>query len=231
MAKLTLEQLNEVLTNYEDFLLKYRDKYPTEAIEYIKQMFLGRAFREDIEIDIMSQVYAATGVFKYVDNAYDRHIKAMQRDYDLNRNLIEVGAGFYPAVAEKIAGIQEAGSVTAYDPELIVEEMAQVILKKSKFDAKTDIKGADMLYAIMPCEATLDAIEGANENDIDLYLALCGCTHFKSWSILWGPATWGRWFDYVVSEVERTLPKGRKYEIDESDEFQYPTIKTYRKIY
>ncbi len=48
-----------------------------------------------------------------------------------------------------------------------------------------------MLVSTFPCEATLDIIRNANNNDLEFLIALCGCTHD-------GFSNYEEWEDYVV---------------------------------
>lgn len=230
MATITAEQEIIARKNLEEYFKRYGEFYPCEIIEFIKSSFLGRAFREDIWIDVMSQVYGATGVFDLVDNIYDMNIQEIKSDYSIDQDILEVGCGFYPAMGIKLSNMQKSGSITVMDPDVIPTSSGKITIYKEMFTKDTDVSKYQLIMGVMPCEGVIPMIESANKNELDLYIQLCGCTHFENMSPFFTP-TLSSWYGYISKVMEDTIPDNRHYEMTLPDWSAYPVIKTKRKIF
>lgn len=221
------EDISKLHNNLKEYLDLYGEFYPEGAVDFIKKNFLSEKFFLE-DIDIMSQVYQLTGTYEmFPCNPYLNYLREMKKSFDLDRDLLEVGSGFYPAMAKIISDIQTKGSITAMDYDSVISELGKIRILKKYFTVDTDVSQYEMLYGIMPCEATIPMIYSANKNDKDLFIGLCGCTHFENPGSM--PfITSQMWFDYVESIVKKTLPKDRKYEMYSKNDIYYPMIKTYK---
>lgn len=230
MGTFTAEQVRDFKKAFDEYLEKYGALYPANALDYIKSHFLGIEFENGIAVDIMSQIYEETGVYEAVGNTiYSNYLKYLQEHYDTNRHLLEVGCGFYPAFAKKVAKSQESGTVKAIDYDVITTDVPGITVEHKKFDENYDVSDIDFIYGLEPCEAVIDMIKSANKNNIDLCICMCGCTHFNV-SFRYGfYNTYRYWLDYVRDIMETTLPDDRDYEMEYTDFIQYPIFRTYKK--
>lgn len=131
--------------------------------------------------DVMRQIYDELGILDEDNNAYEAFVSLLADNFDINRNIIEVGGGVIPSVAKKISSMQETGSVTVYDPKLSKSQKStdRLALKKEIFELNTDVTGADMIIGFMPCDATELAIRKAADNKLDFLIALCEGGHYE----------------------------------------------------
>ena len=228
MSRITKEQELIVRKNFEDYMNTYGNLYPEHVREFIEGTFLGEGFEMDFYPDVMHQVYSKIGVYDYTDNFYDMCIREIQKNYSLDKNVIDVGCGFYPAFAERVAKLQHDGSVTAMDYDLITTEHGTVKLIKDTFTENTNLTKYDLVLGIMPCEATVPMIKNANKNDIDLFIQLCGCTHFENPNPFM-PITLDMWYLYLDHVLKSTIPDSRTYSFYHPEWAMYPIIKTKKK--
>lgn len=226
MGLLTVEQELTVRRNFEEYLDLYGKYYDSKALEYIKTHFLADDYTNHVT-DIMHQVYSAIGLYDYIDNFYDQCIEEMAKTYNMDGNLLDVGCGFYPALAERIDRLQTNGSITAIDIEVFPISIGNVKIRRECFTRHTDIKGFSLVYGIMPCEATVPIIQNACENDVDFYINLCGCSHGVSYPV-YPLLALNMWYSHIEDLVSDLLPENRKYEFYLPDWGVYPVIKSYK---
>lgn len=153
--KLNFEQDKKVLA----FLKKYGKNYPETAYEYIKDWY--NTTNEEADVDIIKQIYSYTRV---VDDEYDIYkgfSTLIDQNFNINSNILEVAGGFVPALANRINEIQNSGSITVYEPNLVMSTLGKVKLVKEKFTEHTDIKSYDLVCALYPCDATALTLEKA----------------------------------------------------------------------
>ncbi len=105
-----------------------------------------------------------------------RFIAGLLEKYQfLDGNCLEVGAGFYPRLAEILLPSIK-GSLTLYDPDIHFTDLDAKIIKEP-FTRKSDISSCDTLYALYPCGGTIPVLEKAFREDKNLLLAFCDCDH------------------------------------------------------
>lgn len=117
----TEEEGLKILLEFQLFLKKY-GKYYKEipgAYEYIKQQFFV-----DISYgkpnDIIRSIIEELGLNRFLENDYYKNfIEYMKSETGIDKNLLEVGCGILPSLANKISKEQTCGSVTAMDPKVI----------------------------------------------------------------------------------------------------------------
>ena len=161
-----------------DYLNKYRDKYSSGALNYIINNFLAH---EDLsgEADIMMQIYDCFGLLDKSENYYLGFAEIVGKKYGLNCRFLEVGGGYFPAFSYHMDKLQQeansSGTITVYDPKLVVTGLGNVRLRHSLFTAETSISEFDVLVGIMPCDATKVMIKKATKEHKEFYIAMCGC--------------------------------------------------------
>ena len=150
-----LEKIDKV---YKEFLLKYGKNYSEGALEYIKEHFYE--FLSDFDApDIILQLYSKFGILGNDNNRYQEYLNILNNNFDIKGNILEVGGGFVPAFAELLALKQlklESGTITVYDPNLVINDSKYKNLKlvKEAVGEDLDVSNYDTIVGIMPCSAT-----------------------------------------------------------------------------
>ena len=168
-------------SKFEAFKAKYADKYEPEAWKYIEENFFENIHNDETP-DIIMQIYSELGIFPSAANFYRKHLKLLRSIFPIDGNIVEVASGRIPAFANMIASEQcriGKGTITIYEPLLIemTPKYPNMTLHKEYFYKDTDIKSADLVVGIMPCESTELILENAIKSDKDFYVAMCGCVH------------------------------------------------------
>lgn len=230
MEKLKYEHELRVRENFYNYIHKYGQYYPPHVLSHIIARFMSQSYYSNAVSDVEYQVYSAIGVYDYQEDCYDKSIKDIKETYDLNVNILEVGCGYYPRVAEKISKIQTTGRITVMDPRVIPVDNIGVRINRAAFDKNTEVRGYNLIIGIMPCEATVPIIESACKNDIDMYIQVCDCIHFPNSANR--PRTQQdlvMWYLYLAELEERSLPRHRKYEFTCSEITEKPVLKIMKK--
>ena len=66
------------------------------------------------------------------------------------------------------------------------------------------------------------------KNDLDMYMMLCGCTHFEDVD-RYSYITYGMWVNYIEEVMRDTLPTNRTYSFDDVDGAPYYVLRTFKK--
>lgn len=212
----------------QNYLNEYQEKYPKDAIEFIKNNFLNN-YDTKCDPDILIQLYANFGIIPPEENYYLNFAKMIGDKYGWNCQILEIGGGFFPAFSYHISQLQkvkqQGGSITVYDPLLVTTSLENIALHKEKFTEETDISSFDVLVGIMPCEATRLIIKKAIKDHKQFFIAMCGCTHYHDDEIphnFWGPI-FPNYQDWVNTVLKLALEQ-------EHDNFNV-TIEQKSKIY
>ena len=164
----------------------YKEKYEQFYNEQ-RRKFIENHFFRDIEkkesADILMQLYSELGLDEGRVTFYNAHIEKLKSIFGLDRDIVEVGAGFIPAVANKIATYQlliNKGTITIYEPHLLYHKSKypNMVIHKEKFTEKTIINKNALGIGILPCEATEVIFRNFCKNKMDFYIALCDCEHY-----------------------------------------------------
>ena len=119
--------------------------------------------------DILRQIYDELGLLDDKDNLYLGFIDIIKDKFNIDSNIVEVGGGVIPSLGKNITLNQKSGTVTVYDPRLIV--------KKEYFNDNTDISKCDLVIGLMPCQATEVLIRQAGKYNKDFLIGLCEGGH------------------------------------------------------
>ena len=125
-------------------------------------------------VDILRQVYDELDMLDPDKNIYEGFANLLEENFDINRNIVEIGGGKITSLAKKIALRQTNGTITAYDDKLITTDsnLPNLLLEKRRLQ-KDESLNADMIIGFMPCDGTQTAIDLAKRNRIDFMIALC----------------------------------------------------------
>lgn len=154
-----------------------------------------------------STIYSKLELFKSGD-PYKRYVEMMEEQGflssdDKSKNIAEVGCGFVaPSPISIMIASKGFELPDNYDPNIVVCTDESKCYKRNFDD--DDVEKYDILYGIAPCEATKMLVEDAYKNKKDLFLAMCGCTHFPIEMFYFNPygITFDMWFDYIVKTAE-----------------------------
>ena len=228
MRHISPENINKYTKLFDEYMRVYGPLYEESEREFIKMSFLNSYFAEGIDIDIMNQVYETIGLLDNYTNIYSVNLKHLMECYDINTDILEVGGGYVPAFAKKLSDQQKSGSVSVMDPELIVKNHGNLILYKENFSDKTDVSSYKLLVGIEPCDATIPMIKSANKNNFDMYMMLCGCTHFED-LYRYTVITYESWLNYVEQIMQNTIPDNRDYTFEDVKDAPYYVLRTFEK--
>jgi len=221
---MTLEtrlRLNYLLSQYKT---KYEKYYSKEDFEYVVGSFISKFESRESVGTLLLQAYEECGLSEELSvNIYGNFINHLKNDCDINVDLLEVGCGVIPSLAKSLKKIQTSGTITVIDPLVKIPEYGDLRIINGAFTEQTDVSEYKLIYGTFTCGATSAMIYSSFQNDIDLYLALCGC------------ATGRLYLDYYeyLYDLEDTLETlsnktGRNFDIFEYSDLPYPLIKTYR---
>lgn len=221
---MTLEthlRLNYLLSQYKT---KYEKYYSKSDLEYVMKNFVNRFEDRDCINNLLLQAYEECGLSEELSvNLYGSFINHIRTDCDINGDLLEVGCGVIPSLAKSLKKIQTSGTITVIDPLVKIPEYGDLRIINGTFTEQTDVSKYKLIYGTFPCEATSAMIHSSYENDVDLYLALCGCADGKLYL---------DYYEYLfdLEDTMETLSNktGRNFDIFEYSDLPYPLIKTYR---
>lgn len=126
-------------------------------------------------------IYDQLGLLPENNNRYDDFVNHLEKAFDIQCNILEVGGGNLPRIGERIAYRQQIsnkkGTITVYDPDLSVKKNSfpNLILCRDNFTLETDIRSYDLLIGEYPCDATDLMVRRALDENKDLYIQMCDC--------------------------------------------------------
>lgn len=168
------KEYNKVL----DYLKNHLEDYSDAEINYIVN---NLDILENMKFvpDVLRQIYDEVGILEDEENLYIGFVDMLEENFDIDKNIVEVGGGVIPSLAKHISLRQKNGTITVYDPRLSnsLDSNEQFILKKEKFGENTKIEDFDLLIGFMPCQATEVLIKQATANRKDFMIALCEGRH------------------------------------------------------
>ena len=91
-----------------------------------------------------------------------------------DKHIVEIGGGIFARLANRIRDKQVNGKITVYDPRLATEkESDEMVLKRQRASAYTDIDDCDLIIGLMPCKGAEVLLDLALKNKKDFVLWLC----------------------------------------------------------
>lgn len=221
---MTLEtrlRLNYLLSQYKT---KYEKYYSKTDFEYVMKNFITKFDSRESIGTLLLQAYEDCGLSEELSvNLYGSFINHIKTDCDINGDLLEVGCGVIPSLAKSLKKQQSIGTITVMDPVVKIPQYGNLRIIHGTFTAQTDVSKYKLIYGAFPCRATSTMIQSSYENDVDLYLALCGCVEGMPYL---------DYYEYLF-DLEDTMKSlsnktGRNFDIFEYSDLPYPLIKTYR---
>lgn len=208
-----VSKLNEAeiaMRKLKKYMHKYGDLYTEHCREYIYEHFLD-FLSDPTPPDVIMQIYETIGCGVRQGTFYNAHLERIQSMYGLDKNILEVAGGRMPAFAHKVATIQQQtkkGTITVYDPELIITKpkFKNLTLHKEEFTFDHDVHSYDLVMGLLPCDATEAIIATSCKAQKDFYVAMCGCVHFQGYDPF-GYYTPHMYQEYVVQLAEDMVKK------------------------
>ena len=156
-----------------EFIEKYKDHYTQWELDFLLKNTLNM---NDPRIpDVLRQISVEVEALEEKNNMYKKFINVLEENFEIDRDILEIGGGVVPSLSKLISLKQNHGTITVYDPRLIlsVPHKENVILKKEKFQLNSSIGTARMIIGFMPCDATNLIVDVACQNNLDFMIALC----------------------------------------------------------
>ena len=144
-----------------------------------------KVYLNNLDKRIPSNYYAIYDVLKMIPsniNLYDNFLKKLESKFELDCNILEVGGGNLPRIAERIAKKQldiGCGSITVIDSNLAINNTKYSNLKlcRNEFTLDTDISNFGLIIGLFPCEATEVIVHKSLINNKSFFIRLCDCIH------------------------------------------------------
>lgn len=210
------------IDNYTEREIKYIRRDATRLLTYTKVSHFSSLLR---------QIYDEVGIKTEGIDIYQPFLSLLEDNFNINRNIVEVGGGAVPSLAKQIALRQETGTITVYDPRLITPTVKpeNLILKREIFKKETPIPTTQMLIGFMPCEAVIPIIESACSNNIDFMVALCEGGVRKGYGWIETDDEWIGFIEYMSKQKMKNTTMGN-LEVNVIEEYSpYPVIYNKRK--
>ena len=172
-----MENREEDFKRIIEFLYKYNYN------EYERFGVLYTIFDEDKrQCDISAQIRAYLNIDKGYNNSYIGYFNLLKKYFDLGSDVVEVGSGHFPIMSHYIDKEQikiKKGTITAYDPKLVLSKLGNIILQKKEFAISTVIKQSSLLVGISPCNATDVIIKKAYQDETEFFISMCFCPPYN----------------------------------------------------
>ncbi len=219
------------LFNYlRDNISSYTRGEVNNIIEYFDYFHETQAGPGD-----MLQVLSALNLYKDEKNMYLGILNLIKKYFTLEKNILEIGSGHYPALAaliDKEQSILGGGTVTAYDDKLIPTQVGKIKYNRKKLTTES-FTPYDLIVGAFPCEATELMIRKSNEEHKPFLIAICECVHLPESVNLKYRRTPMGYHRYLEDIAYDTLDKDAELEIEYLDsKYCNPNpvfIKTYKK--
>lgn len=197
MPQITKE---EYLRRAVKFVEAHKDSYTPRELRTLLINTEG-GINNPFAWDIIRQVLDEVGYTDKSINMYEGFMEILQKNFDINTDIVEIAGGIVPSLAKKIALRQKSGTVTVYDPRLItdIEKPDNLILKQEMFGKDTPLGNAKLVIGFMPCDATTAIINAACTNQIDFIVALCEGGLRKGYEWLEDDDEWIAHIKYLAS--------------------------------
>lgn len=239
MKKMSATEQIVYMKKLVDYLQKYGWGYSDNNIAFLLDTFLQPIPTKDLP-DILKQIYAAFDMLEPEENCYLQFAKMVGERYGWDAHILEIGGGAFPAFAKYVDKLQKEhgskGTITTYDPWLVVDKLGHVNLHRKTFSTSMSVDSFDLIVGIMPCKATETIIRKATLSHKEFFLAMCGCIHYEliidsSGCIMMSDLTYDNYVRKVYDLAKKQEQDG--FEVIKEDakqySFKYPIIRSQRR--
>jgi len=137
----------EDLRKMKEFVQQHNYKDKVKLLRKIdNQNFYGDYY------NLFCQIQSMIGLYDNSDDMYEVMLSKIKKNFDINVPILELCCGHYPALATKIRKMQtKAGSITAYDRCLVINNIEGITLIKDDFrNCNIDMNKYKLIVAQKP---------------------------------------------------------------------------------
>lgn len=187
---------------------------------FLLRNFVSAYYEPMVGDSMFQQIFSGIDALPNERNPFYQMMQRIEKEYGLDRDIIDVGSGAFPALAYEISkrrkelGIKK-GSITAFDPRLAVETLDGITLVKDKFTLATPLPKSALIVGRKPCESTETIVRKSSINNLEIYIQLCHCEKHvpTEYSLSHKPTKGLSIMEMYIEELTRsTLPKGFRVE-------------------
>ena len=208
----------------EEYLKTYGLMYEKDEIDFIKNHFEEGLKDTTYSCDMLRQIYSALSLLPKELDIYHGFLENIKKYFSLEQNILEIGSGYYPALARLIDLEQQKlgnGTITIYDDSLVTTRLGNIIINRSLYRSGSEKNNHSLIIGTAPCESSELIISESNRHKTDLYLALCGCVHSYYYTSL------KSYHKYLLHLLESTLESKANITVDYLDSrynYDYPIL-------
>lgn len=250
-------KIEELKRRFYEYMNKYEQTYiemssdeefywlEESVSSFLVNNFVNAYLEPMVGDSMFQQIFVGIDALPNEANPFYQMMKRIEEEYGLDRDIIDVASGSFPALAYEIAkrkkelGI-EKGSITAFDPRLVTTKLDGIKLIKDKFTLATPVSKETLLVGRKPCDATEIIVRKSSIQNLEFYIQMCHCNnHVPTEYKLRHKSPKGiSIMELYIEDIARsTLPKGFSFkkekviEVVGEDEIQHSketVIKTKR---
>lgn len=199
------EKYLEEKDNIIRFILENEDLYNIGELMLLFHNFLSDEIlnKKYITITEIAALLSKFGIINEENDIYFKFYKLLESLGFIKGNILEVGSGPYPRLAEIITERHKEKdySLTLYDVCNTINIGKGIKLVKNEFTKSTNIDRYDTLVGIHLCEASIDLTLRAIEENKNLILAFCSCNHETVEFPKWYDDSWSISFCSDIKEM------------------------------
>lgn len=186
----------------------------------------------DFPDTFLRQIYAELDLMDPSHNIYLGFIKLLEKYHNLDQNIIEVGGGRLPILAKYISLRQKTGSITVYDPTLIIPSNvpSNMVLKRQRFTNNLPLQ-SNLIIGFMPEESTEEMLAYAYRTKSNFMIALSDI--MDEIDMYQQDEIWTNWQQGIICDATREVEKNGlgKLCVTTLEQYDnpYPIIYNYKK--
>lgn len=175
-------KMEQVDNNFEyyrkkaiEFIKINKDLYGSFELAFLIEILKTENCPDVFIVELVREVLDQLGFIPDDYNIYKQYIDFIDEVHGIEgKNIVEIGGGRFPRLAERISSRQNKGKITVYDPRLYSEESTdKLILKKKRASRTTDVGDCNLIVGLMPCKGAEVLLDLAIDNKKDFVLWLC----------------------------------------------------------
>lgn len=203
------EKYLEEKDNIIRFILENEDLYNIGELMLLFHNFLSDEILNEKYITI-TEIAALLSKFVIINeenDIYFKFYKLLESLGFIKGNILEVGSGPYPRLAEVIKDNHQKSdyNLTIYEKSSVFNIDKKITIVKDEFTSTTNIDTFETIFGLYPCEASIDiTLKGIEENK-NLLIAFCNCDHSTEEYPLWFGDYWA--IDFCSTMKERYKDK------------------------
>lgn len=178
---------------YLTFLRKHADLFSDFQLQYLES-YTKEDLRKLFPVpDGIREILDEVGLLTPRQDSYSGFVELLCDKFDLEgKEIVEIGGGMFPRLAERLSKIPNIKKVTVYDPRICSDRKDTNIIKfvRRKVSRWDDDVHGDIFVGFKPCKGAEAIIGLATRTNTDFMISLCeGGAH-------------GDEFDYFEDEYE-----------------------------